>query len=391
MDVIKIERGVKPEERVCARCGSIVPERDTYSVRTSWREYQTWCSDCANWAASKCEECGKLVANNPIDGLFGEYHVWGYGWMKLCTNCIADNFTACTDCGDLLYDDDVRWYDDEPYCPNHLPHTTLRPYGHTNPTRSDFHDMGAGDKCAAAGLYIGVEAEVECDCWTNPDDMATEIADGLPYHMAEYKEDGSLYNGVEIALMPCTPAYLLQTDVLQHICDVLNDNGATAGDSCGFHNHFSNAYLRDDSVCMLVDRCIQTHSEEWTRFARRDDTFYCRIDPADFSECQSISDAHATWDAGKRDSYGRLKRYQAVNLIPDKTTEIRLWAGTTDLTEMRACIEATAGLAIFCNERTDFYAIEAMSWADLVQGICNALASYDLPSGDFAELATAAA
>lgn len=379
----------------CPRCGELYDASDGVEVRTRdlWYRYheETWCPDCAESNTTECEECGELCDNEIVDS----YEVYGVGRVVMCEAC-SNEFYMCHDCGVLVNESDVETIDENNYCPSCAENVSvIQGYSHTY--AENFYQSSDCDKEAADGLYFGVELETECDDEYSAQDMAGDLLDDIGREVICCKEDGSLSDGgCEIVTQPMTLKYQFENDVWGRISTICRRHGATSHDNgdCGLHIHASRRYFNQatgymdtDDIYAAIERMLQTHRSEWTRFSRRSASSMGRWAAINDSCAYGIKVGDTPRD--KRDKVTKYKdsgRYQALNLGNSSTIEFRMFRGTLRLESILASIEAVAAichLAVYLYKLDRLDDIESWTWTELKTNLYLALKREGLPCEEF--------
>ncbi len=363
----------------CDRCGELVDEDCAVSVNV-WHNYrlttETWCHSCAENHATECEDCGNVTASDSIECRW----VHGDGYRDLCPDCLEENYYTCDECGELVSCDDVREHDGCYYCPDCGGSDVIESYGHTY--ASEFFNT---DKERFPKLYLGVELETEYDDNDDRDAAATDVLAELGDNRVCCKEDGSLTDGFEIVTQPMTLRYLLDNDVMGMVARICKRHGGTSHDngSCGLHVHLSrNAFMPEQIT--TIDRLIQTHRDEWTRFSRRTAGQLSQWAEIETDEIMGIKPGDAP--AIKRDKCAKCKgynRYKALNLNNRDTIELRLWRGSLNEETISATLTATYALAAIALTTPNPNAVESWTWPTLKSEIVRMLNASGLPCRDF--------
>ena len=401
---------------VCAHCGQIVPEDESFIV-----DGDPWCQDCMTSEAYECEHCGQLTAypqevhvmqedyvnrttrywcSNCVDadavkcdecgGLFTNDLVHAFTIidadgdpkvMDLCDACLHRAFFHCDDCLELCRDDDLTTTDDGIYCPACAEHhLAIVDYGHTY--ADVFQTSGTADPYPE--LFMGIELETESD---KRFEMARDLRASRFGHLLTCKRDGSLTDGCEIVTQPCTPDYHLHSGMWEKVTQTCLDYDATSHDNgdCGLHIHVSKSFFgsRDSAYecAYLIDTWLSANRDAFQSFSRRSThqlaewARFSAVDyPKDFTHNRKM--LFYTSDKG-------CSRYLAINTMNSDTIEFRLWRGTLNLQTLRATIELTAGLCILARAlRARDEIAEAMPWQRLRSLVLTSLHLAGLPNSD---------
>ena len=395
---------------VCANCGQIVPESESFIVDGDpWCEdcmtseaytcdhcgeltadgYEVivssdgttrlWCSDCVDAGAAECEDCGELFANCLVstytiidaDGNTEE--------RQLCESCLVRSFSRCDDCCELCRDDDLITTDDGTYCPacaGH--HLAIEDYGHTY--AEIFKTSGSADPYP--NLFMGIELETESPYRF---DMAHDLLHTQFGHLLTCKRDGSLTNGCEIVTQPCTPDYHLHSGMWEKVTQTCLDYDATSHDNgdCGLHIHVSKSFFgsRDSAYecAYLIDTWLSANRDAFQTFSRRSThqlAEWARFSDVDYPKDFTHNRKMLFYTSGKGAS-----RYLAINTMNSATIEFRLWRGTLNLQTLYATIEMTAGLCILARAlRAKDELAESLPWEKLRSLVLTSLHLANLPT-----------
>lgn len=276
----------------------------------------------------------------------------------------------------------------------------LHGYGHTHPGPGDFRSVSDAD--AELNLYLGIELETKDAILCAPRDWASvakDVAelDTTDRDFVECKEDCSIgSSGVEIVSMPATPLWHLRTDYWPDLLTFAGDRAVSNGEKgeCGLHIHINNEFFHsshrfgDEQV--TVDRLVNRFADEWKLFSRRDDV---EDDRDHYEYCQFLTDDDLGLfpeDCARRkhkatkERIGAESRYHAVNHKRESTTELRFFRSTVDYDELRAAVEAAAGLAIVARSlNKSGFLMENWSWSDMRFELTCALKANNIPYEDF--------
>lgn len=310
----------------------------------------------------------------------------------------AENVEVCDVCGgvtDMPYHQGLKTY-----CQHCGRPYDLHDYGHTCPDPSDFRSVSDAD--AVLNLYLGIELETRDEILCSPNDWASVAKDVAELDtddrgFVECKKDCSIgSSGVEIVSMPATPLWHLSTDYWPDLLNYAADRAVSNGEKgeCGLHIHINNEFFHrsyrfgDEQV--TVDRLVNRFADEWKLFSRRDDV---EGDGDHYEYCQFLTDDELGLfpeDCARRkhratkERISSESRYRAVNHRRESTTELRFFRSTVDYGELRAAIEAAAGLAIMARSLNGSgWLMEDWSWSDMRFELTCALRANNIPYEDF--------
>ena len=199
-------------------------------------------------------------------------------------------------------------------------------------------------------LYLGVELEVEC-----PDgdrhDVASEI---LSKHSDSLmlKDDGSLNEGFEMVTGP----YALEEHkkIWGEIVKTAIGAGARSWGykTTGLHIHLSRAFF---TPLVLGKLLVFMNSEETrkqiVRLAQRESPDYAAMEKKKHTDIYNYRHDYRT-GARRRTSemIGSGNRYEALNLTPDRTVEMRIFKGTLHEGHILANLEFAHAAAYWSTE-----------------------------------------
>lgn len=298
------------------------------------------CEDCG----ITCNSCGDRVEEQIITGINGQivcpdclenYHHQGPGcgnWTSdtegnYCSECM-ENRGECNNCGDPDWNDNLIWYNDEEiYCLQCIPpKNNILPYDENPLDHLSFLPN-------PSGVYLGVELEVECP-GEDKEKKAGEVLDQMGGREVICKEDGTLSNGFEIVSRPaCLQGH-------RKIWDKLFENvpdGLVSFDSknCGLHVHVDRSLLTKEQIERIVEFVNAEENEKFVTIV-----------------AQRRSDSYAKLKPGKKEVFSN-DRYEAVNLMNDKTIELRIFKGSLKKESFFKSVEFTDALVAFCGDEEE--------------------------------------
>lgn len=350
---------------VCDHCGRIFMIDDLSDVETSQRT-ERWCDDCVDDDASECEDCGSLCATRDMMGVgdnterlvcgscYDDYdecyhcggryrrddmtYIEGHGYI--CDDCRVDYTSECSECGDIIDDDDSYYDEDEDrtyceYCYNHRHIRKVRGY-HCGPRQVLY---GRYD-----GAFKGLGVELEVDGGYDPDSCIEELEDLHEKDELYYEHDGSLGSeGFEIITQPHTEEAFLDID-WEGIMQTCISHGYRSHDTntCGLHVHVSREMFGDceEEQDMNISKVVAFYERNWEdmlRLSRRTESNADRWARRYATKDMSEEEARDIVKLSK--GYGHGSRYYAVNLTNSHTVEFRLCRGTLKLDSFLAWID----------------------------------------------------
>lgn len=318
----------------CAHCGALVHNDDLDTVRNynvSWRGVEEcWCESCRD-SAEYCEWCENWVYGlNVTQATNGSY---------VCESCAEDDFSWCSECGELVHNDDACWDEDsEEYfctsCYENRRSRAVKNYGY----KPSPQFLGEDSK-----LYLGVELEVGGAGYSDCKAAANDLYDmGGNDSLFTMKEDSSIPTaGFEIVTQPATYKFHKDEFPWESITDTCRRNGLRGhdlgSDSCGMHIHCSRKYMSELRWAMFEFFLTKTQ-KQWIKIARRNPSHWGRFKDIDM---------RGRGNFGYRSQTGR---YQAVNFYNHYTVEIRIFRSTMRVSTIKATIGAVDAAVNFIKE-----------------------------------------
>lgn len=364
----KKSKGVKKVSTKCFKCERRFDASDLTMVKPD--EY--FCAPCHERTFFRCEHCHKVKLRGTSPGVDGD--LAPAQGKTLCEYCFYSHYRECRGCsGTFVEANGVTTQSGNFFC---TPCSANRFFDCSYCSRRQETDRlwrrieGEGSICQGcqgnyeaemnpppianysfkprprfrgkdrAGLFFGFELEVErkqrlMDADT-PRRLGLEsvakrlrerIVDenGKPFLYMKY--DGSLQDGFEIVSHPFSWSWLLQNrDRFDPIFD-LPKNGFLSHDSgrCGMHVHLSKAGFSP------------LHLYKFIQFFQREKDFILRISQRGVKMDSLGHYARLEYSEGDSKKYiqklakakgGHSGRYQAINLQPTQTAEIRIFRGT---------------------------------------------------------------
>ena len=333
---------------VCENCGAVVSVDETTTVHVRHGEEQ-WCEDCVDNLAFHCDHCDEWYDQEH----FPSYETIDHDYV--CEDCLNSWYSVCQDCGLAVYEDEIVWIDDEPYCENCAANHEevaddyrIRSYHCNPPCHKHYAD---GEK--AHGKLIGCEIETE-----NGDvDERCEITANYGEH-EEYiymMHDGSLdSSGIECITQPMSKKFFDRFD-FEGWMDALSKAGARSHDTndCGLHVHLSKGWFgstteKQEATAAAVLIFMDKYKDKLQTLARRDDTHWCHYpsEPdfgGDSKECCEKALKEKTHKAFIKEAKKNLYkgyRYHCLNTASSQPTyEFRIFRGTLNPDTFRASVE----------------------------------------------------
>lgn len=302
--------------RTCERCNDWIANSDAIRVgtRSSYdyrRINQSWCEDCADCQAFRCEDCRQTFSNSLRTGDY-------------CNRCAAENYCTCSDCGDIVHYDNINHRGDERYCNNCDPGEDRLIHEYDYSPQFNFYGVGK--------FFYGVELEVTGDA----SEHAPTVAD-LMGDQAYLKADSSILDGgFEIVTHP-------------HTLDAHRELWVAFFDRYG-------AYQKEGST---YTRGLKAYSNGMHVHIGRKHLTKLQIEKIDFFLNAEDNNAFVVDIAGRRSAdYAKIfhkplghgdcdDRYVAFNRTNRNTVEIRIFRGTVDRDRFFANLEFCDALRAF--------------------------------------------
>ncbi|WP_067474230.1 hypothetical protein [Nocardia amamiensis] len=292
------------------RCG----ECDTYTrdTRTVVGAVADVCAECAS-GYETCDDCGELAVDlQPVDG-----------GNRVCGSCEDEDYRECFDCFTLVPRD--QGYCDS--CTDSPAHDGVHDSYYKPEPR--FHGDGP--------LFLGLELEVKTPGSGYRDAVDTAIA-----HigdLAYLKEDGSISCGFELVTHPMSYEYALERfpwTLLRR----LRLQGCYTDTGVGIHVHVSRAGFSSPAHAYRWLKFVYRNEHPVTTLARRRDSEWAEFSPQQRSNAQRYA-------KGSQAGYGR---YQAINVYPEATFELRIFASSLHPQQVQAALAFAAASVEYTRE-----------------------------------------
>ncbi|WP_238845339.1 hypothetical protein [Nocardia terpenica] len=263
------------------------------------------CDPCRRRGYRECADCGLLtIETRSLDN-----------GNVVCLDCGAD-YSPCPGCGDLVSGDGrfCSWCRDDD-ADDRLHEYSYKP-------DPEFHGRGP--------LFLGMELEIKTpqvvfgDCV----DLALDQLGDLAY----LKEDGSIGCGFELVTHPMSYAWAMRRFPWP-LLGQLHALGAYTDTGVGLHVHVSRAGFASPAHVFRWMKFFYRNQTHATTLARRDPDYWASFSPrararvADFAK-------------GERWAFGRT---QAINVQPEHTFEVRIFASSLVPQQVQAALAFVAG------------------------------------------------
>ncbi|WP_232839988.1 hypothetical protein [Nocardia aurea] len=259
------------------------------------------CSSCSQHY-DLCSDCGdRTDFTYTVDG--GD---------EVCSDCRNDSYHYCSDCELLVPTCDSRCEECARGSDDYRVHDY---YYRPNPV---FYGDGP--------LFLGLELELitPTSTFTDAVDLAVEHLGGLGY----LKEDGSIRpNGFEMVTHPMSWDYA-RADFPWRLLNKLRLLGCRTNASVGIHVHVSRTGFTSPA-----------HIYRWLKFVYRNESQVCTLARRRGSEWAEFSpqarEAAVEFAKGSTAGFGR---YQAINVYPEHTFELRIFASSLAPRQVKAAL-----------------------------------------------------
>jgi hypothetical protein len=197
-------------------------------------------------------------------------------------------------------------------------------------------------------LFFGFEWEIEKTGSVSCSDMASRLQGlNLPIY---FKEDGSLTSGFEVVSHPLSFAWIVEhKEALTKMLSTASAGRfeADAPGTCGLHVHISKAALTSLDI-YKIQKLVYENPGGMKRLSCRKSYTYARV-------------SNKTKGMAKKAKTGQsLDKYEAVNVRPEKTIEIRIFRGTTMPATFFAVLEFAHAAVCFVKQS----GINGITWIE---------------------------
>ena len=294
-----------------------------YRVST---EEHSMCERCfRNWQAEDhtafaCEACGDWSTGEDCVVLDG-------GETRWCRGCWGESGRTCPNCGAVS----------RRHC--ECIEATRPVHDYNYKPRPKFLKVGTE---IPQGFY-GWEIEIE-----RP---KSDLLKDCPWHY--YKHDGSLSEGAELVTHPFSLNWWQKTgrSEMEAVLKAHHTGGARAynTNTCGVHLHMSKTLLKDAGHMARILEFMYHNAALVLTVSRRKSEFLdtwasCRLGEGPKNIGRKISAAKVA-KGGMR---GELRKYQAVNVLPEHTFEFRIFRGTLQIEALDMYFQFANAVLNFC-------------------------------------------
>ncbi|WP_433664757.1 hypothetical protein ACQPW1_22960 [Nocardia sp. CA-128927] len=288
---------------LCADCADYTRDIHTLLDSRPERHDRILCEGCVDSYAT-CDDCGRPTTET--------FRV--EGGDDVCRTCCEDDYHECGECYTLISYSDT-------YCENCAPaeHDAVHSYDYKPSPR--FHGDGP--------LFLGLELEIK-----TPERRFEDAVDTAVDHIGELaylKEDSSIEPcGFELVTHPMSHEYA-RTRFPWQLLNRLRLLGCYTDTDVGIHVHLSRAGFDSPAHIYRWLKFIYRNEVPVTTLARRSSSW------AVFSQDARSSVIHYAHG----DRYA--DRYEAVNVRPPDTFELRIFASSLQPQQVQAALAFAAG------------------------------------------------
>lgn len=333
--------------RPCAHCSQDFATEQLISFQD-----ELLCPDCLAEQTTVCSCCGERIYKADNSGTDA---------IPLCEDCYDNHYERCAHCGALIHRRDTYYRGDDPYCYDCY---------HTLPAQgiNDYYFKPEPIFYGTGKRYFGVELEV--DEGGESDGNAERVLDiaNSGRELIYCKHDGSLNDGFEIVTHPMTLDFHKNKMPWAEIMEEAKKMGYLShqADTCGLHVHvnrttFGNTESEQEAAIARVLYFFEKFWEELLKFSRRTQR---QLDhwAARYGYKEKPKDI---LDHAK--GHNSAGRYTAVNLTNRDTVEFRMFRGTLKYNTLIATLELLDNICEMAVYLTD-KDVQGLSWTSFVVG-----------------------
>ena len=286
----------------------------------------------------------------------------GEDGFTLCSDCYDNHYVACYRCDRLLRRDDA-YYDEE-----EDGYYCNDCFHRINGTRS-IHDYCYKPEPIfyGNGRYIGVELEIDYGGKYNENAEAILDVANENNNYIYIKSDGSLEDGMEMVSHPMTLEYHMTSMPWKKVMDKALKLGyfSHKTSTCGLHCHVDRYSLGDtrEEQEITISKVLFIVEKFWDEFLRFSRRTQFQMDR--WAARYGIKERpNHMLDNAKKSGLGR---YACVNLSNTDTIEFRMWRGTLKYNTFIATLQMVDEIckAAFLPEEK----LENMSWFNFIERI----------------------
>lgn len=297
---VKTTYEAESDQQICADCAELWSqcyECDRYAQTTyATDDGISVCPVCVEEYFTGCDLCDNY-SSRPASTQDG---------MDVCASCVRHSYWECSGCDEL-----VAVGDECCSCEDRC--DLIHSYEYKPPPV--FHGDG--------NVYLGLELETSVD-YGDLDECAY-VADHALGELGYLKNDCSIDHGFEIVTHPMSYRWAMD-HFPWHMLRALKDSGCEPTSQTGMHVHISRAAF--DSPC---------HAYRWMKFLHRNSRHVTRLArrvSPEWASFDSFSRVHAKEYA----KGAKGMRYTAINTQNDATFELRVFASSLTVQEVKAAL-----------------------------------------------------
>lgn len=247
-----------------------------------------------------------------------------YGLGYLCDTCYDDDYFSCDGCNDIISNEN---YSHDGYCYDCAPcddddddnynedSSIIKSYSYKPKPKF----LKAGNE--KSELFYGIELEVERSKIGIPQ---VQLAKKIQNESWYFKTDGSLSDGFEIVTEPMTYGYIQKNkDSIFNLLGTLKEHKYLSYKrlSCGMHVHMSKNCFGTWQLYRFMKFFVENKNFIF-KISQRKEGYLERWASIETEDSKTLMKK-----AVKKESIDG-RRYVAINLLNDKTIEIRIFRGT---------------------------------------------------------------
>ena len=282
--------------------------------------------------------------------------------MYLCPNCYDSYYFTCADCGEVVSREHI-YYDSDDNC-------YCRECYYKNHDERVIHDYGYKPDPIfyGSGRYIGVELEIdEGDDHEENAEKILSVANKDKEHIY-IKNDGSLDEGMEIVSHPMTLDYHTYQMPWKAVLSKALERGYLSHktSTCGLHCHVDRLSLGDtyDEQEKTIGKILFIIERFWDEFLK----FSRRTEYQMNRWAARYGFKEKPYQVLHNAKNSALGRYACVNLNNKDTIEFRMWRGTLKYNTFIATlqmVETICSVAYSISEEE----LESLSWFKFIDMI----------------------
>ncbi|MBF6341305.1 hypothetical protein IU450_36300 [Nocardia abscessus] len=284
----------------------------TRDIRTVVDAADEVCAECAERYYDTCDDCGKLAVDLQSVA----------GGDQVCSSCEDEAYHECSDCSTLI-PRDTSYCDS---CADSPDLDGVHDWDYTPELR--FHGDGP--------LFLGMELELKTPGTSYRDAVDTAVA--AVGDLAYLKKDSSISCGFELVTHPMSYEYS-RAQFPWQLLNRLRLLGCYTDEGVGIHVHLSRAGFSSPAHAYRWLKFVYRNEDRVTTLARRSSS-WAKFSPQQRSNAQDYA-------KGGKAGYSR---YQAVNVFPEDTFELRVFASSLHPQQVQAALAFAAASVEYTRE-----------------------------------------